>query len=47
MVIHLKITMDSDTEIKEPMTGKSIQHMVKKSHTCLNIRISGSIQIYF
>ena len=45
MAVDLKISITFHMQIEETVLGKSLQHMIKKSNACLNMRNTASIQI--
>ena len=45
MAVHIQIAVYGKIQIKESMTCKSIQHMVKKSDAGIQAGFSGSVQI--
>ena len=45
MIIYIQITVDSQRKIIQSMARKTVQHMVKKANTCINIGTSCSINI--
>ena len=47
MVVYIEIAVYPDAEIKKSVTGESVQHVIKKTDSCLNIRVSGSVQHQF
>ena len=44
VVIYLQISLYFYVQVKKSVSGKAVQHVVKKSYACLNMRTSGSVQ---
>ena len=45
MIIHIQVTVYSQSKIIQSMTRKAVQHMIKKANTCINIGTSCSVNI--
>ena len=45
MTVHFQIPFRMYRQIEQSVSCKSIQHMIKKTDSCINLRLSGSIQV--
>ena len=45
MTIHIQISIDLYGKIEQPMSCHSVQHMIKKSNSCIDLIVPGSIKI--
>ncbi len=44
MIVNLQISMYPQTQVKQPVARKTVQHMVKKSHAGGNVAVALSVQ---
>ena len=45
MTIHIQISIDLYGKIEQPMSCHSVQHMIKKSNSSIDLIVPGSIKI--
>ena len=43
VVVYVQIAVHPDAQIKKAMSGKTVQHMIKKSDSRFNVRIPAAV----
>ena len=45
VAVHTQVSLDLSFQVKKPVAGKALQHVIEKANAAVNFRLTGSVQI--